>query len=97
MTTYVALFRGINVGGRQGVRMDELKSIHEALGLKNVVTYIRTGNVLFTSDDTDIVRLSERIGDAFTEKFGFRVDVMIRTFAEIEDLMIALVCGPLLG
>ncbi len=45
MTTFVSLFRGINVGGHQAVRMDALKELHESLGLQEVQTYIQSGNV----------------------------------------------------
>ncbi|MFL5628494.1 MAG: DUF1697 domain-containing protein, partial [Ktedonobacteraceae bacterium] len=45
MTTCVSLFRGINVGGHQTIRMDELKDLHASLGLKDVFTYIQSGNV----------------------------------------------------
>ncbi|GHO80119.1 hypothetical protein KSD_78900 [Ktedonobacter sp. SOSP1-85] len=47
MARFVALFRGVNVGGTQ-VRMDELKALHEDLDLTDVITYIRSGNVVFT-------------------------------------------------
>ena len=48
MTTFISLFRGINVGGHQAVRMNELKELHESLGLKDVVTYIQSGNGSYT-------------------------------------------------
>jgi uncharacterized protein (DUF1697 family) len=85
MTTFVSLFRGINVGGHQTIRMDELKDLHESLGLKDVVTYIRSGNVVFTSDDADLAQLPRQIEDGFAKKFGFHVKVMVRTSAELSD------------
>ena len=87
MTMCVALFRGINVGGRQMVKMNELKELHETLGLRDVVTYVQTGNVVFTCDDADVAQLPERIGDAFANKFGFRVNVMVRTAAEFDEVI----------
>jgi uncharacterized protein (DUF1697 family) len=87
MTTFVSLFRGINVGGHQKIRMDELKDLHESLGLKDVVTYIQSGNVVFTSDDADLAQLPAQIEDGFAEKFGFRVKVMVRTSAELSDII----------
>src|SRR6266699_7156028 len=65
MTAFVSLFRGINVGGHQKIRMDELKGVHEALGFKDVIPYIQTGNVVFTSDDADVARLRRQIEDGF--------------------------------
>jgi uncharacterized protein (DUF1697 family) len=86
MTAFVSLFRGINVGGIQ-VRMDDLKEVHEALGLKDVVTYIRSGNVVFSSDDADAAGLRRRIEDGFAQKFGFRVEVLVRTSAELREII----------
>jgi uncharacterized protein (DUF1697 family) len=87
MTTFVSLFRGINVGGNHQIRMDELKVLHESLGLRDVVTYIQSGNVVFTSDDADLAQLPEQIEDGFAQKFGFHVNVMVRTSAELRDII----------
>ena len=87
MTTFVSLFRGINVGGHQVVRMDALKELHTALGLKDVVTYIQSGNVVFTGDSADTAQLARRIEEAFAEKFGFQASVVVRTADEISAIM----------
>jgi uncharacterized protein (DUF1697 family) len=57
MTTYVALFRGINVGGRNKLPMRQLLEILEGLGLTNIETYIQSGNVVFQSDDLNASEL----------------------------------------
>src|SRR5256714_14514906 len=87
MTRFVSLFRGINVGGNHPIRMGELKDLHESLGLKDVVTYIQSGNVVFTSDDADLAQLPRHIEDGFAQKFGFHVKVMVRTSAELRDII----------
>ena len=87
MTTCASLFRGINVGGHQSVRMDELKGLHESLGFKDVVTYIQSGNVVFSSDDADMAQLPRHIEDGFAQKFGFHVQVMVRTAAEFREII----------
>ena len=87
MTTFMSLFRGINVGGNHQIRMDELKVLHESLGLRDVATYIQSGNVVFTSDDADPAQLSRQIEDGFAQKFGFHVNVMVRTSAELRDII----------
>lgn len=87
MTRFVSLFRGINVGGHQHIRMDELKAVHEALGLQNVVSYIQSGNVVFTSDVTDKVQLSRELEAGFAQKFGFQVNVMVRSSAELHEII----------
>ena len=87
MPAFVSLFRGINVGGHQQIRMDELKTLHASLGLKDVVTYIQSGNVVFTSDNTHPAQLPVQIEDAFAQRFGFRVKVMVRSAAQLEEII----------
>lgn len=87
MTAFVSLFRGINVGGNQIVKMNELKALHESLRLRDVVTYIQSGNVIFTSDETDPAQLAQEIEEAFARQFGFRVSVIVRSLAEIEGII----------
>lgn len=87
MTTCVSLFRGINVGGNRAIRMNELKDLHESLGLKDIVTYIQSGNVVFTSDDKDLAQLPAKIEDSFAQKFGFHVNVMVRTADGLNDII----------
>jgi uncharacterized protein (DUF1697 family) len=87
MTAFVSLFRGINVGGHHKVRMDDLKELHESLGLKDVLPYIQSGSVVFNSDDADPARLRRQIEDGFEKKFGFHVEVFIRTAAELKDII----------
>lgn len=86
MTAFVSLFRGINVGGRV-VKMAELKALHESLGLKDVLTYIQSGNVVFTCDDMDAAQLQQQIEDEFAAKFGFRSAVMVRSAAELDAII----------
>ncbi len=87
MTAIVSLFRGINVGGNHQVKMDALKELHRSLGLRDVVAYIQSGNVVFTSDDADPAQLSKRIAESFEETFGFHSDVMVRTSAELGEII----------
>jgi len=87
MTAFVSLFRGINVGGYHKIRMDELKGVHEALGFKDVVSFVQSGNVVFTSDDADVARVQRQIEDGFEKTFGFHVEVIVRTSAELREIM----------
>ena len=87
MTRFVALFRGINVGGNKSVRMDALKELHESLGLQRVETYIQSGNVVFTSDDAIPTQLARQIAEAFEHKFGFSSNVMVRTADEFKVII----------
>ncbi len=87
MTACMSLFRGINVGGNRIVPMSELKSLHQALGLKDVVTYIQSGNVVFSSDETNPAQLASQIEENFAQKFGFHSQVMVRTSAELQEII----------
>lgn len=62
MKKYVALLRGINVGGNNKVEMSKLKALFEKMGYTNVVTYINSGNVIFEahSESTDILQIKLR-------------------------------------
>ena len=87
MTAFVSLFRGINVGGHQKIRMDDLKGVHEALGFKDVIPYIQSGNVVFTSDNADVAQLRGHIEQGFEKQFGFHVEVFVRTSAELREII----------
>src|SRR5215469_3934367 len=87
MTRYVSLFRGINVGGNQIVRLAALKELHASLGLHDVQTYIQSGNVVFTGDTSDVAQIQRDIEDGFAETFGFRVKVMVCSAAELNAII----------
>jgi uncharacterized protein (DUF1697 family) len=74
---YVALLRGINVGGRTLVRMPALKACFEELGFGGVSTYIASGNVLFESDDEDAAALVTTIERAIEGRFELPVKVVV--------------------
>jgi uncharacterized protein (DUF1697 family) len=75
---YVALLRGINVGGRTLVKMADLKDCFDHLGFDDVSTYIASGNVLFESDEGDAAELATTIEGAIEQRFELpvRVDVV---------------------
>ncbi len=85
---YVALFRGLNVGGRNIVKMAELKAMLTELGLEDVRTYIQSGNALFSSGEGEAA-LSLAIERAFTDRFGFHSGVALRA----QDELAAIVSG----
>ena len=74
---YVALLRGINVGGRTLVKMADLKSCIENLGFDRVSTYIASGNVLFDSDENDAAELAGTIEAAIETRFELPVKVVV--------------------
>lgn len=74
---YVALLRGINVGGKSQIKMSELKVSCEAIGLKQVRTYINSGNIIFEVDSEDEHVLSKRIEMAILDQFSLPVRVVV--------------------
>jgi uncharacterized protein (DUF1697 family) len=84
---YVTFFRGINVGGKNMIKMELLRKMFSSLGFENVKSYINSGNVIFETAETDDNVLSAKIADAITETFSFKINVMTRTIAEIENLV----------
>ena len=89
---YVAFFRGINVGGRNTVKMSELRQLHIGLGFQNVKTYIQSGNVIFSSDMEQHL-LAPKIEQGFEEQFGFHSAVVIRSDTEITNIVDSLPFG----
>jgi uncharacterized protein (DUF1697 family) len=84
---YVALLRGINVGGKSTIAMAELKAVFESLGLQNVKTYINSGNVIFSTDRADP---TSQIEAAINKKFGHDVRVTLRSIDEIKKTVEAI-------
>ena len=68
---YLALLRGINVGGKNIIRMTLLKACLDRTGLKDVATYIQSGNALFTSSEESIDRLTKKIERALSDEFSY--------------------------
>ena len=83
---YVVLFRGINVGGKNVVKMSSLKQLLLDLGMQNVQTYIQSGNAVFESD-LDETSLRDKINDDFIKIFGFESSVIIRNIDEMQYLI----------
>lgn len=78
MPGYVALLRGINVGGKNLIKMPALKACFEANAFENVATYIQSGNVFFASPETLAAELTQRIEAMLAETFGYRATVVVR-------------------
>lgn len=85
MKTYIALFRGINVGGHNRLPMKELRSLMGDLDYQNVESYIQTGNVIFQTEENDIRQLSGDISAAVDKNHGFEPHVLILTLEELKD------------
>ena len=84
---YVALLRGINVGGNTMVKMEELRRTFEALGFENVASYINSGNLAFDARKTSETNLVKKIEDAVELLIDKRVQVMVREQPDIEQVI----------
>lgn len=86
-TKYVAFLRGINVGGKNQIKMETLREVCAALGLENVKTYINSGNVLFETARADDKKLAAKIERAIEAEFSLKIKVMVRAASEIEKII----------
>ncbi|MGC1239930.1 MAG: DUF1697 domain-containing protein, partial [Chryseosolibacter sp.] len=85
MTIYIALLRGINVGGKNKIKMEDLREALGAMGLSRVQTYIQSGNILFESDE-DEATLCHRIEQEVEKVFGLSIKVIIRASEELKKI-----------
>lgn len=84
---YVALIRGINVGGKSVVKMADLKKVFEKLGFTNVVTYINSGNVIFETKESDSKNLSKVIEQNLTKYFKFDLRIVLVSEKELNSVI----------
>jgi uncharacterized protein (DUF1697 family) len=88
MNTYVALLRGINVGGRI-IKKDELAECFEKLGFRQVRTVIQSGNILFQAEETDRKKLTETVESALSEKFKYDARVFVLPQKKLQAIVAA--------
>ena len=88
MTIYVALLRGINVGGHNKLPMQDLRDILAALGCEDIKTYIQSGNAVFRSGD-DQTTLRSKIETAVDKQFGFTPKVLLLTIDDYQSILSA--------
>src|SRR3954462_9965576 len=87
---YLGLLRGINVGGKSLIKMEQLRACVAGLGHAQVRTYIASGNVLFQSDERDPAELEDGLEAAIEREFALPVRVTVRTPQELDELVGAL-------
>ena len=83
----ISLLRAVNLGPHNKVGMQALRELYEVLGLRSVQTYVLSGNVVFGTEAQDAVRLRARLEAAIERSFGFRTDVVLRTTAEMREVI----------
>ena len=82
----MALLRGINLGGHNKVAMAELRGLVSSLGHEDVVTYIQSGNVVFTTSETDTAKLAAALEDAIGKRLGVRCRVIVLSRSELAQV-----------
>ena len=86
-TQYLALLRGINVGGNNIIKMTDLKACFENMGFTHVVTYIQSGNVLFKSAEKGKTKLTNKIEQVLSERFKYKSRIVAVTHMELKRVV----------
>jgi len=87
MPVVISLLRAVNVGGTAIIKMADLRALYESLKLKDVQTYIQSGNVVFRTEEKDLPKLAKRIQAAIEKRFGVKPGVILRTASEMRDMV----------
>lgn len=86
MEKYIALLRGINISGKNKIKMQELKKEFEQIGYENVITYLNSGNVIFSSSMNDKNIISDSIHSMIESKFNINIPVYVMKEDELAEL-----------
>jgi uncharacterized protein (DUF1697 family) len=84
---YIALLRGINVGGNAIIKMADLKKEVEVSGFTHVSTYIQSGNIVFESDLKEIDKIIARLEEALLKKFQFNSGIVVKTHEQMKKII----------
>ena len=87
MTRWVCLLRGINVGGNNPIKMTDLVACVGEAGLRNVSTYIASGNVLFEHPESDAGKLTAQVERALSARFGYKARVVLRSHRQLQRVV----------
>lgn len=87
MGRYVALLRGINVGGKNLIKMAELRECFEGHGFEEVRTYIQSGNVIFDASGSKAAALERRIEGMLSDTFDYRASVVLRSHRQMKNVV----------
>jgi len=87
MPVIISMLRGVNVGGHNKIKMEELRALYEDLGFKDPRSYIQSGNVVFETNARNLVALTEKIEKAIEKTFGFRPAVILRTADDLRAVV----------
>ena len=84
---YAAFLRGVNVGGKNKIKMESLREACGDIGFQNVKTYINSGNVIFETAETENKQLAAKIEEAIESAFSLKIKVIVRCVTEIREII----------
>ena len=84
---YLALLRGVNVGGNSIIKMSDLKEAVEQSGFINVKTFINSGNIIFESDETHSSKINTVLEEALKKRFNLESRVFLLTYEQFKDIL----------
>jgi Uncharacterized protein conserved in bacteria len=84
-TFFIALLRGINVGGKNVIKMEQLKQVFDDMGFSDVRTYIQSGNVIFQTSESDKLKLTDRIETQLQNNFSAEIKTLVLTADDLAE------------
>lgn len=87
MPTVIAMLRAVNLASHNRIKMDALCSMCTSLKLRDPQTYVQSGNVVFGTNERNLAKVSKQIADGIEREFGFRTEVIVRSTAEMRDVV----------
>jgi uncharacterized protein (DUF1697 family) len=87
MPVIISMLRGVNLGPHRRMKMEALRELYASLKLRDPQTYVQSGNVIFNTNEKNLVQLAKRIEKAIERGFGFHSDVILRTALELRDVI----------
>ena len=87
MIQYLALLRGINVGGKNIIRMPDLLDCFKSIGFEDIQTYIQSGNVIFKAPDYNKTKLTIQIENALTDRFRYDSKIVLLSQFQLETVV----------
>ncbi|MFZ4059137.1 MAG: DUF1697 domain-containing protein [Ferruginibacter sp.] len=87
MATYISILRGINVSGKNLIKMEQLRILYEQLGYFNVNTYVQSGNVVFEHKKTSTDTIAHTLSQAIQQQFGYTIPVIVLTVKALQQII----------
>lgn len=87
MTQYLALLRGINVGGKNIIKMSDLADCFNNLGFVDISTYIQSGNIIFKTRENDMIKLISQIEKTFTKRFNYDPKIVLLSHTQLDTVI----------